>query len=100
MDKTRGKYCPAARCQLRVGCQTRPAKKKPISPKGWEKPLKKAAQELKKAREQHDPNTLAENILFVGGNLISVYYQEGDGIYDVTISWDEAKKYLKNFDEA
>jgi hypothetical protein len=44
-----------------------------------------------KAREQHDPNTLAEDILFVGGDLITVYYQVEDDIYDVTISWDEAK---------
>jgi hypothetical protein len=98
-----GKYCPAARRQLRVGRQAHPAKKKkkPISDKGLNNTLKKAAQDLKKAREQHDPNELTDdNILFVGGDLITVYYQEGDDIYDVTVSWDEAEKYLEVSDEA
>jgi hypothetical protein len=72
-----GEYCPTACCQLRVGCQAHPAKKKKrISDEGLKNTLKKAAQDLKKAREQYDPNELTDDILFVGGDLITVYYQE------------------------
>jgi hypothetical protein len=102
LDKC-GEYCPDARRQLRVGRQARPAKKnkKPISPEGLKKTLQQAAKDLKKARKQHDPyDELADGILFVGGDLVTVFYEEGDDIYDVTVSWDEAQQYLEDSDEA
>jgi hypothetical protein len=56
------------------------------------KVLKSAANFLSKARA-NAPGLLPGDYAYIAGDQVTIYYEEGGNIFDVTITWEEAKHF-------
>jgi len=64
--------------------------KKTVSSEGFESIKLYAAKEMMRMH-QTAPRSLPTGVQFVGGDVISVVYQEGDKVYSSIFHWDDVK---------
>ena len=84
-----GDYCPEAGTR-RLRRELVPGKAK-MSEQGRGKVLKEAAKFLKKARDNAPELFEVNDFIYVGGDLVTIYYEEGGNMFDVTVAWEDVK---------
>jgi len=81
------KYCPG------IGTNNpQVQRKKPLSAAGLVKMKTYAAKEMKVLREAA-PEDLPDGVQYLGGEVMSVLFKEGDEIYSVIFKWKDVERY-------
>jgi hypothetical protein len=90
-----GSYCPEARRQLRVGRQAHPLaeKKGQVSEEGHATIWEAAAKEMQKAHAMK-PRDLADGMIYVADQFITVYIEDTDGkVKEETVTWEDTRRF-------